>query len=362
MPEVAPSLADPRPVRIPTHAEYVDNRRDAREFGHDFALLPTLGAAAVVAVAAATAVVIAVLALEDAVRSSTTTDDWSSLAGPLLGIGTFVGVLVLAYRVIVGRMLDRELRAQRWAEAHGFAYETGGELHLPGLIFGIGDDPHVVERVRSLDGARSVEAGTYRYTTGSRKSRTIHEWTYVAVRLEAPLPHLVLDARANDLGGSNLPASLSRHQRLSLEGDFDRWFQLYAPSGYETDALYVFTPDLMALLIDQAGADDVELVDDWMIGYRKGPADLASPEFWERLRRLGVTVADGVAKRAARYRDDRVTGNLRPAEAILAGVAAPPARVATPGRRLRRRVSWRTWVVPVIAAVWIAIIAGRVFG
>lgn len=39
---------------------------------------------------------------------------------------------------------------------------------------------------------------------------------------------------------------------LSLEGDFDRYFTLYCPGDYERDALYVFTPDLLALLIDES--------------------------------------------------------------------------------------------------------------
>ena len=46
----------------------------------------------------------------------------------------------------------------------------------------------------------------------------------------------------------------TRTQVLSLEGDFDRYFTLYCPKEYERDALYVFTPDLMALLDRRGGA------------------------------------------------------------------------------------------------------------
>ena len=51
-------------------------------------------------------------------------------------------------------------------------------------------------------------------------------------------------------------------QRISLEGNFDRFFTTYAPEGFHRDALEVLTPDVMALLIDHAGDWDVELIDD----------------------------------------------------------------------------------------------------
>jgi hypothetical protein len=100
------------------------------------------------------------------------------------------------------------------------------------------------------------------------------------IQLDRALPHMVLDAVQNDrkiLGQrvSNLPARFDLAQRLSREGDFDRYFTLYAPADYERDALYVFTPDLMALLIDEAGSGeggsmDVEIIDDRMYVYAPG--------------------------------------------------------------------------------------------
>ena len=71
---------------------------------------------------------------------------------------------------------------------------------------------------------------------------------YLAVRLQRKLPQFVLDSSRNDDGKySNLPMPIAGGQRLSLEGDFDQHFALHSPRGYERDALYIFTPDLMAL-------------------------------------------------------------------------------------------------------------------
>ncbi len=49
---------------------------------------------------------------------------------------------------------------------------------------------------------------------------------------------------------------------LELEGDFGKHFELHVPAGYERDALYVLTPDVMQVLIDEAADRRVEIVDD----------------------------------------------------------------------------------------------------
>ena len=121
------------------------------------------------------------------------------------------------------------------------------------------------------DRPRFVEFANYRYTTGSGKNKTTHTWGYVAVKLDVPLPHIVLDAKGNNgIFGSNLPATFDKDQRLSLEGDFDEYFSLYCPQGYEPDALYLFTPDIMARFIDNVRSlsiDPVVVRQNWLKAY-----------------------------------------------------------------------------------------------
>src|SRR6185437_14086794 len=115
------------------------------------------------------------------------------------------------------------------------------------------------------------------------RSRIAVRWSYVAIRLDRKLPHMLLIAKENQgIGGSDLPATYGSDQILSLEGDFDRYFTLYCPKKHETDALYVFTPDLMALLIDEARFFDVEIVDDWMFVVMRKTLPVAASTY-ERL-------------------------------------------------------------------------------
>ncbi len=140
---------------------------------------------------------------------------------------------------------------------------------------------------------------------------------------------MLLDSRANNglFGSTNLPAAFARDQVLSLEGDFNEHFTLYCPKEYERDALYVFTPDLMALLIDEAAPYDVEIVDRWMFVYSARAFPLAEPSVYQRLLTIVTTVGAKTLTQTDRYVDERVGE-------FAANMVAPE------GRRLRRGVSW----------------------
>jgi hypothetical protein len=126
------------------------------------------------------------------------------------------------------------------------------------------------------------------------------------VRLERKLPQFVLDSSRNDDGRfSNLPMPIAAGQRLSLEGDFDQHFALHSPRGYERDALYIFTPDLMALLIDETGDFDVEIVDEWFFVYARGGWDLSNGTLWRRLDRIRHVVGAKAITRTDLYANAR---------------------------------------------------------
>lgn len=263
---------------------------------------------------------------------------FSGLLLPLVLLGV---VLVLALRPRVNAW-ERRYRLHRFAQRNGLRYEPHSpDPAYPGVIFQLGRSRHARDHVRSLEG-RYLDYGNFRYTTGSGKNRRVHDWGFLAMRLERTLPHMVLDARANDgLLGTNLPMAFARDQRLSLEGDFDRHFTLYCPREYERDALTVFTPDLMALLIDQAAPFDVEIVDAWMFVYSPKPFDMADPALHRRILHIVDTVGAKALRQTTRYRDERIGD---PAVDIVA-----PA-----GARLRRGVSVATLAVgAVIVAVWL---------
>jgi hypothetical protein len=189
---------------------------------------------------------------------------------------------------------------------------------------------------------RFFDLGSFQYSTGSGKSRQTHYWGFLALHLDRELPNMVLDSKENNtLFGSDLPVTFRRDQILSLEGDFDKHFTLYCPKEYEQDALYVFTPDLMALLIDDAGSFDVEIVDDWMFIYTPhqfAPLDAAN---YQRLFTIVQTVGAKTVSQTANYHDDRVGS-------ATADIVAPQ------GQRLRHGTSIGALLIGgVLVAFWL---------
>ncbi|WP_060916169.1 hypothetical protein [Microbacterium oleivorans] len=293
-------------------------------------------------------------------------------------VGSFVilGVIGVAAAALIVRGVrgsaERAYRLDHFARANGMTwYPEASAPPLPGMIFSHGHSRKARDILRG-EKPRLVEFANYRYTTGSGKNQTTHRWGYVAIRLGTPLPHIVLDAEGNNaLFGSNLPQAFDRSQRLRLEGDFDKHFALYCPEGYEQDALYLFTPDIMARFIDNAAQLDVEIVDDWLFLYAKRDFSTLDPRTWAWLFSVVGALFDKLGQ-WERWRDDRLalTDAAAPASVPTGGVAAPlpftapvealrpPPGVAPRGRRLKAGIPWASIVIVLIVALVFAAQSG----
>lgn len=196
--------------------------------------------------------------------------------------------------------------------------------------------------------------------------RSGDHWHYLSVTLPAPLPHLVLDATANDRPlESDLPTGVDRSQLIRLEGGFDEHFRVYSPVEYRTGALYVLTPDVMAALIDHASDFDVEILDDRLVIFRPGPADFDDPATWQTVGALLAEVVPSIVRKAERFYDERVPGQETPR--LLARLEAerehpelpwiePVPRIGPDGRRLALRDGWSATKAVVGAVGWLALL------
>lgn len=206
-----------------------------------------------------------------------------------------------------------------FATARGWRHEPAGAAPTDGAVFGALLDARVTDRV-TAPGEIAFEVGNVAGRVGGTRALAVAgmqvrthyatprqaDYGYLSVHLPRPLPHLVLDAIANDGGGrSSLPIAISGDQRLGLEGDFDQHFALFAPRGYERDALYLFTPDVMALLIDETGDLDVEVVGDRLHVFSPAQFDLRDPQVWQRLEQLVAVRGAKALRRSRHYADER---------------------------------------------------------
>ncbi len=207
--------------------------------------------------------------------------------------------------------------------------------------------------------APGLEFGNLRY----RKHRS-GSWHYLAVELPVQLPHFILETTAPSSALRDLPITIDRQQRLSLEGDFDRWFRLYVPEEYERDALFVITPDVMASLVDHAHRFNVEIIGDRMVFFAPTEMDFLQAQSWLAIESL-IVGAQPVIANATRYRDERVDEQnvSRTIESIRAsfetpgtGWAEPTPRIGPKGQKLemkdRRAGVWSVlWVAGWLVAL-----------
>lgn len=268
------------------------------------------------------------------------------VGGDLLPTLVIVSVTAILIVTVLRRRQSQwreRLKMHLFAEANGFDYHVNSPVpEYPGLIFGLGHSQKVTDHFRTVDG-RFLEFGNYEYRVDRGRDRSTQRWGFLALTLDRALPHMVLDSRANNglFGSTNLPADLRRDQVLSLEGDFDRYFTLYCPKQYERDALYVFTPDLMALAIDEAAPFDMEIVDQWLFVYSARPFPLADPHTYQRLLRIVSTVGAKALSQTDRYRDERI--------------GDPAVNLVAPqGQRLKKGVPWvGVAVIAGLAVLWL---------
>jgi hypothetical protein len=228
-----------------------------------------------------------------------------------------------------------------FAAANGWTYEASAPAPaFHGSIFEFLQGATVTDRFTTASGAVEVGIVTGKVGGGqawagsggavrvSFSTNEVMSVGYLAIRLERKLPQFVLDASRNDDGRlSNLPMPIAAGQRLSLEGDFDQHFTLHSPRGYERDALYIFTPDLMALLIDETGDFDVEIVDEWFFVYSRHGFDLTNGTLWRRLERIRHVVGAKAITQTDLYADARDPAAIAEGSRLRMGFFSGRSRV-----------------------------------
>ena len=255
----------------------------------------------------------------------------------------FYAVPVVVVFISAAALLRSRRRRKDWALLARFADANGMRLGIrsanpnyPGLLFGKGRSRASTHHLFSPTGVLA-DAGGYEYTTGSGDNSTTHHWCFAAFRLPHPVPHLLLDAKANNgVWGTNLPETFASSQRISLGEPFDSHYQLYAPEGYGRDAFQLLPPNVMEALLNAPAVYDIEMVDDWLFCYTQSQQDLTNPATWRLLETIANGVLGSLTPVVGRYSDSRA----------LAGAAGnagygpgTPVQVAPQGKRLRRGVN-----------------------
>lgn len=268
----------------------------------------------------------------------------------LIMVAVVVGSVVLARRHAVSRSA---LALEAISRGFAFTPELRG-WGLPGILFRAGEKVVATDIIDARATTTPFIAGGLSgvYGTDTSLARPLQA-SFVAIPLERTVPNIVL--LSTSLGAMKLAGvSVDPAQRLSLEGDFDSSFTLYCPTGYERDALEIFTPDLMQLLIDTTEGCDVELVDDWMFVYSRA-GRYSVPRALDGLIAVTQRVQGKVRRQTSGYRDERSGAASTGASGVRTVSpdehAARVGRVAASGARVTTRASLVQRVVTTLSSV-----------
>lgn len=198
-----------------------------------------------------------------------------SLAAILLPF-IIVTVLFLAvWSAVLGKIFAKLVPKifARFASINGFDYQplqSGPTTNDLGVIFQPGSRKKITDEVVFRYRDRPARFYQYECTIGSGNSARQIKYSVLEVNLPRPVIHTLLDSRMTgqrNFNEASIPIPFASNQRLELEGDFNTYFDLYAPVQYGRQVLEILTPDTMHSLIDVSPVCDVELVGDRMYLY-----------------------------------------------------------------------------------------------
>lgn len=179
------------------------------------------------------------------------------------------GMLALYCFIFIAAYMRRPVKRMIFTARAAFAERNGGSVsdriglsHEPGIIFAPAHRPKLKGNV--INGMiAGLPFQQYRCTytfmdEGGRMQR--RDADVLAVGLPHAHPQVLIDSRTSSGNWTMLPVRVAKDQHIQLEGDFSRYFAVYAPHGHKLHAVDILAPDVMQKLLEYARPCDVEIV------------------------------------------------------------------------------------------------------
>lgn len=173
----------------------------------------------------------------------------------------------LIYMSVVCAIAFQKAKSAFWkqfAEINGWQYKDSGNIkHESGVMFKQGGSRVISHVIDGVVNTRQFRIFSYEFRIGSEESERIYYYTVFAFKFNGLFPHIYLDNKSN-------PWSISTGEKVSIPSEFEKKFSLSAPRKYETEALEIFTPDILVNLLDNGFPHDVEFVNQEVLIFTSG--------------------------------------------------------------------------------------------
>lgn len=162
-----------------------------------------------------------------------------------LMVGAIIGYYALMYQKMQSIFMEQV------AKTLNYKYVPLLDLSaMTGNLFKIGHSQQVKNVIIGVYNNLPIKIFNYNFSTGSGKQRRDFRYTIFEIETKSEIPNMIL--MKNDFFAlTDLNALTSGKEKLNLEGDFNKYFKLYIVKDFQIEALQIFTPDIMAELIDK---------------------------------------------------------------------------------------------------------------
>lgn len=184
----------------------------------------------------------------------------------------------------VAKIAD-EIRTSFWkqfAEINGWHYKSYGDPDQEsGIMFKQGNGGSISNIIEGVIDGRQFRIIEYDFSVGSGKSKKTYYYAVFAFKFNGSFPHIYLNNKYNSYG-------LSVGEKIPLSSEFEKRFTLFAPKEYEIEALEIFTPDILANLLDNGFPHDVEFINQEVLIFTNGQINDFNQLEKEFKRALGI--------------------------------------------------------------------------
>ena len=165
-----------------------------------------------------------------------------------------LGIAFVGYAYVYSKMKSEFTK--QFGASIGFTYSKEAPLDtVSGVMFSMGHGASISDVLAGSYQNIPMRIFTYIFTVGSGKNSHTYNYTVFESTFNNELPAIHLDSSANRF---SVPYEFGTGESIKLEGDFNKYFSLHVPKGYEMEAYQIFTPDVMVQLIDKAKGLDFE--------------------------------------------------------------------------------------------------------
>lgn len=191
------------------------------------------------------------------------------------------GLLLISFFIAVVYAVNAEIKAEaavdekndkslaKFAKDNRFEFTKSSKpIDEPGTIYSHGHYRHETRILSGQFASLPMRLSDYNYTIGSGNASAEFNVRVMRLTLPRKLPHMVIDCLIDTQGPrSALPIIFDSSQKLHLEGDFYKYFTLYAPDKYAVNALTIIAPDAMEALMKMKALCDIEIIEDKIYFY-----------------------------------------------------------------------------------------------